>query len=420
MTTTTHLGITLVEQSQSQKEITVNTALTRLDAFLNNGAKSRSINTPPGSPSSGDLYIVGPSPTGAWTGKSLNLVYFDQVWQFITPNEGITLWVDDENLIYTYNGSTWVAGINVGGTATIGQGLFYNGSQWTACSVGALDNRIINGDMRIDQRNEGASLAVSSDGVYTTDRWLARLSGTLRFTAQQVSDAPSGFVNSLKYTITTAEASLGAGDFCAIEQRIEGNNVADFAMGTSSAANIVIDFWVKTSLAGTYALSIGNSVSFNRSYVATFTVSSASTWQYVSFSIPGDTAGTWPVNTSAGMRIFITLAAGSTYQTATTGAWQGAGYFNTSSCSNIAATNGNNFQITGVRVQPGSIVLPYVPRAFGQELMLCQRYYEKTFSPGAKPAQNAGTTDAIAIVGNAVAVLVALWSSMLLNAQYQR
>jgi Protein of unknown function (DUF2793) len=109
MTTTTHLGITLVEQSQAQKEVTVNQALTRIDAILNSGAKSRTTSTPPGSPASGDLYIVGASPSGAWAGQAGQLAYFDQTWKFIAPNEGVTLWVNDEDLIYSYNGSAWIA-----------------------------------------------------------------------------------------------------------------------------------------------------------------------------------------------------------------------------------------------------------------------------------------------------------------------
>ena len=107
MTTTSHIGMTLVEQSQAQKEVTVNEALTRIDALLNNGAKSRSTSTPPGSPATGDLYIIGGSPTGAWTGYSGKLAYFDQVWRFIIPNEGMMLWVADEDSVYIFNGSNW-------------------------------------------------------------------------------------------------------------------------------------------------------------------------------------------------------------------------------------------------------------------------------------------------------------------------
>jgi len=113
MTTTSHLAITLVEQAQAQKEVTVNEALTRIDALLNTGAKSRTINTPPGSPTSGDLYIVGASPTGDWLGQAAKLAYFDQVWRFITPQEGVSLWVNDQDTTYTYDGTNWTATVDI-------------------------------------------------------------------------------------------------------------------------------------------------------------------------------------------------------------------------------------------------------------------------------------------------------------------
>ena len=112
MSATTHLNIALVEQAQAQKEVTVNQALTRIDALLNTGAKSRTTNTPPVSPVSGDLYIIGSSPTGAWLSQAGNLAYYDQVWKFIVPNTGVTLWVNDENLIYTYSSAAWVAAVS--------------------------------------------------------------------------------------------------------------------------------------------------------------------------------------------------------------------------------------------------------------------------------------------------------------------
>lgn len=108
MATTNHLGITLVEQSQAQKEVTVNTALARVDAVLNTGAVDRAINTPPGSPAAGDVYILGASPTGAWSGQAGKLAYYDQTWKFITPREGMSLWVSDEDVSYSYDGAAWV------------------------------------------------------------------------------------------------------------------------------------------------------------------------------------------------------------------------------------------------------------------------------------------------------------------------
>lgn len=108
MATTDNLSITLVEQSQSQKEVTVNAALVALDALINTGIIDKDLDTPPGSPASGDLYIVASGGTGDWTGHDTQIAWFNQIWQFITPAEGLTFWVNDENALYSFNGSAWV------------------------------------------------------------------------------------------------------------------------------------------------------------------------------------------------------------------------------------------------------------------------------------------------------------------------
>ena len=107
MVTSTNLAFTFIEQSQSQKEVTANAALTAIDALLNTGAIDKDLTTPPGSPATGDLYIVAASPTGAWSGKENNIAYFNQVWKFLVPKEGMRLWVRDEDKIYVWNGSAW-------------------------------------------------------------------------------------------------------------------------------------------------------------------------------------------------------------------------------------------------------------------------------------------------------------------------
>lgn len=108
MATTDNLAITLVEQSQSQKEVTVNEALVALDALLNTGIIDKDLDTPPGSPASGDLYIVASGGTGDWSGQDNNIAWFNQIWRFITPAEGLTLWLNDENALYTWDGAAWV------------------------------------------------------------------------------------------------------------------------------------------------------------------------------------------------------------------------------------------------------------------------------------------------------------------------
>lgn len=108
MATTPHLQLTLIEQSQAQKEVTANEAFFRIDALLNNGVIDKDLTAPPGSPAEGDVYIVAAGATGAWSGHASDIAYFDQVWRFIEPLEGITLWIKDESAVYRYNGTAWV------------------------------------------------------------------------------------------------------------------------------------------------------------------------------------------------------------------------------------------------------------------------------------------------------------------------
>lgn len=107
MTDTTNLNITLLETAQAQKEVTMNEALARLDAVLNRGAIDRDLATPPGSPAAGDLYIVAASATDDWAGHDGEIAYFDQIWRFVAPNEGMVLWVADEDALYSWDGSSW-------------------------------------------------------------------------------------------------------------------------------------------------------------------------------------------------------------------------------------------------------------------------------------------------------------------------
>lgn len=109
------MGLTLLESAQAQKEVTINEALARIDAVLNVGVIDRHLATPPGSPNEGDVYIVASGAMGAWSGKDAQVAYFDQVWRFIEPNEGLTLWVADEDAHFVFNGSAWVMSGGGGG-----------------------------------------------------------------------------------------------------------------------------------------------------------------------------------------------------------------------------------------------------------------------------------------------------------------
>ena len=143
-----------------------------------------------------------------------------------------------------------------------------------------MKNRIINGDMRIDQRNAGASVTQNDTGIYTLDRWSAYGVVTSKFAVRQNVNSvtpPAGFKNYLGITSSSAY-SITSGDIYIVQQNIEGYNVADLAWGTASASTVTLSFWVRSSLTGTFggSLTAGN----NRNYPWSYTISSANTWEY--------------------------------------------------------------------------------------------------------------------------------------------
>lgn len=106
---TSNLQLPTIETSQAQKEVTVNEAFAIVDAILNVGAADKDLATPPGSPAEGDLYIVAASATGDWSSHEDDITYYNNSeWKFITPQEGMRLWVSDENRLYIYDGTEWL------------------------------------------------------------------------------------------------------------------------------------------------------------------------------------------------------------------------------------------------------------------------------------------------------------------------
>ena len=248
----------------------------------------------------------------------------------------------------------------------------------TADSLQGFRNRIINGAMVIDQRNAGAAVTPATF-AFPVDRWRAEEDTDGAYTIEQVEDAPSGFVQSIKVTVTTADASIGANQTATIQQRIEGNNVADFGLGTASAKTFTLSFWVKSSLTGTFGGGFSNAAE-NRSYAFTYAINAANTWEYKTITVAGDTTGTWQTGTSIGLRVNFGLAAGSNYAQ-TAGSWSAdAKYFSATGAVNVMGTLNATWQVTGVQLEVGSTATPFERRPYGTELMLCQRYYQTIYN----------------------------------------
>ena len=250
----------------------------------------------------------------------------------------------------------------------------------TSNSLNGFRNRIINGDMRIDQRNNGAAVTINNAGglQYSVDRFAGYNSTSATegiFTLQQDSDVPAGagFSNSLKATVTTADASLGATQEYLITHRIEGFNTADLGLGTAVASQITLSFWARSSVTGTFGGSLLNSA-LNRSYPFSYSISAANTWEKKTITLTGDTSGTWLTTNGTGLQVGWGLGVGST-RSGTPGAWAGSFLLSATGATNLMATSGATFYITGVQLEAGSVATPFERRDYGRELIMCQRYY---------------------------------------------
>jgi len=244
-------------------------------------------------------------------------------------------------------------------------------------------NRIINGDMRIDQRNNGSSITMNNASTaFPVDRFLCEQGSisTNTATIQRVSDAPSGFTYSIKYTagsITFSASSAWSG----INQRIEGHNVSDLKWGTPSALPVTLSFWVKSSLTGTFSINMTHyDGSVERWNNISYTINSANTWEYKTLTFVGDSSyGISNDNgTNGWMRVYWSIGdnGGNSSTTTAKNTWfNGAGAYRAITGQvNLISTTGATFYITGVQLEEGKVATPFEYRSIGEELALCQRY----------------------------------------------
>jgi hypothetical protein len=236
-------------------------------------------------------------------------------------------------------------------------------------------NRIINGDMRIDQRNAGGSVTPTAT-AYTLDRFRVILGAASKLSVQRDTTAPAGFSYSAKITVASSYTPAASEQFF-FGTTFEADNVGDLEFGTAGAVATTLSFWVRSSATGTYSVSWTNDAN-NRSYIATYTINVADTWEYKTIVIPGDTTGTW-VNAGNGRHSFLqwSLGSGSDFH-GTAGSWQASNVRETSgSVDFVSQSNGATFYITGVQLEAGTVATPFERRSYGQELALCQRYYQQ-------------------------------------------
>jgi hypothetical protein len=235
--------------------------------------------------------------------------------------------------------------------------------------------------MQVAQR--GTSFTDVAGSAYHLDRYRTGMGDTsARFTVTQATAGLNGFGNSLKYDCTTAESSLSNADArLFVTQRIEGQDLQQLKKGTSDAEKITVSFYVKSTKTGTYILNIvdhDNSRQISKAY----TISSSGTWEQKILTFDADTTGALTNDNTTSIELFWWLIAGTNYQSGTLAtSWQsyaGSSDYEDSAVGNVnlGDSTSNTWEITGIQLEVGSQATPFEHRSFGEELALCQRYFQ--------------------------------------------
>jgi len=242
-------------------------------------------------------------------------------------------------------------------------------------------NIIINGGMDLAQRGTSQASVGSTSGYFTVDRFQYAKGGTVNgvFTMSQDTDVPSGqgFAKSLKMDVTTADASIGANAQYNIRQRIEGQNLQYLKKGTSNAESTTVSFWVKSNKTGTYIVSLvdtDNSRTISKSY----TINSASTWEKKTITCDGDTTGTLDNDNAVSLDVMFRLGVGSDFTSGTLAtSWESTTNANVAVGQvNLADSTSNEWYITGVQLEAGSVASDFEFLPVDVNLNRCLRYYE--------------------------------------------
>jgi hypothetical protein len=231
----------------------------------------------------------------------------------------------------------------------------------------------------------GTSQSIAHDGTtnaFVADRFkfftytMDQLDGTVA----QVSDGPSGFPYSLKWTTGTAETTIDASEYASFEYYVEAQDLQRLAYGTSSAQPLTLSFWVKSSVADDFGVSVYKGDGTPRVINLVYTINAADTWEYKTITFAGDTDSSGSIDNDNGTGFIISwgLAVGSTYNgdpNTTWGDYSSAKWLATQDQNTVITTAGATWQITGVQLEVGDTATPFEHRSYGDELARCQRYY---------------------------------------------
>ena len=346
------------------------------DLYLIRGQKYRFINNSGGShpfqireSSGGTAYSTGVTNNGAASGNIDFAPTYDSPAQLVyqcTSHGGM---VGNIYLRDAAGGNTNVGVVTATAFVSTNQNLSHR-------------NKIINGSQQIFQRGTSAQRSGGNDGYYNgiADRWAIRMHSSVAQTlySQDTSDNPHGFGSNQK-SVRSNAGSSSSSKYYVYDTKLEGQDLQDFAKGTSSAKEFTLSFYVKTGVSGVYCVEMRD-LDNSRMVGGTYTVSN-SNWNRYIITFPADTTGAFGNDNGASLWVRFWLAAGSNFTSGTARTAWAAGAPDSVLAAGQTAQVGTNvadtWQITGIQLEVGSVATPFEHRSHGDELARCQRYYIK-------------------------------------------
>lgn len=256
-----------------------------------------------------------------------------------------------------------------------------------------MRNKVINGDMRLDQRGLGA-VHTLTDQVpqYTLDRWSAfngdSVGSTVRFNIQQLSsDPPDNFSHYMRATVTNALTPLPTGDRYAFYMTFVDSDLAELNWERSTGRQTSLSFVIRSSVAGTYSGRLFG-VQSGATYVFTYTIPVVDTWIRRIITIPAPPTDPLFFNGEIGVeqeafRIEWSLGLGEGFKTASVNEWLesiGATTRGATGDTDLVSTTGATLDITGVQFEVGGATqFEWLPLSIQQEQ--AYRYFQAFRQP---------------------------------------
>ena len=281
--------------------------------------------------------------------------------------------------------------VNVGAAVTITEsGIEASGIGITCASIngsqiGGRRNLVINGAMNIAQR----ATSSTTEGYKTIDRFETLHGNTDEAPTYSqegvdtnVTPYTLGFRKVFRITNGNNTSGAGANDYILLRQKIEAQNIATSGWNYKSASSFVtLSFWIRSSVAQSFQGYLRTADGTSQQYPFETGSLSADTWKKVTKTIPGNSNITVNNDTGNGLMIVFSAFLGTDYtaNSVTEDAW--SAYSSSARVKDNTTTwyttNDATLEVTGVQLEVGSQATSFEHRSFGEEMSLCQRYFQR-------------------------------------------